>query len=202
MALTSKRKSPNQARARATVAAIREACARILETGGPLTTNHVAERAGVSVGTLYQYYPRKEAILADLILAMRQELLEDLVAAERDTRDAPLEVCLRQMLWASVQHHARNPARAAALEAIEDQLVAQAGADPLAGEIAEVKGRIGSLVAGLLTRHGVRDPGIAARDLSVMSAALVGAAARDGEEDIDLILERLIRAARGYLGIA
>lgn len=67
------RRSPKQARSRATVEAIVEAAAQILERGGPaaLNTNDVAERAGVSVGTLYQYFPDKQAIL---IAAARREL--------------------------------------------------------------------------------------------------------------------------------
>ena len=60
------RKVPRQARAQATVDAIVEAAFQILEAQGPrhLTTNRVAERAGVSVGTLYQYFSDKASILA------------------------------------------------------------------------------------------------------------------------------------------
>jgi AcrR family transcriptional regulator len=66
------RKSPRQARALVTVDAIFEATARIIEEAGTagLTTNHIAERAGVSVGSLYGYFPNKEAIL--IALARRQ----------------------------------------------------------------------------------------------------------------------------------
>lgn len=62
------RRSPSQSRAQATVDAIVEAAFQLLETGGPerLTTNHVAERAGVSVGTVYQYFSDKQDILAAL----------------------------------------------------------------------------------------------------------------------------------------
>jgi AcrR family transcriptional regulator len=56
---------PKQARAKATCAAIFEATARILEADGEtaLNTNRIAAMAGVSVGTLYQYFPNKQAIL-------------------------------------------------------------------------------------------------------------------------------------------
>ena len=59
------RRSPKQSRARATCDAILEAAAQILERDGPdrFTTTRVAERAGVSIGTLYQYFPDKQAIL-------------------------------------------------------------------------------------------------------------------------------------------
>lgn len=72
------RRTPRQSRSEATVEAILEATFQLLEQGGveALTTNHIAERAGVSVGTLYQYFEGKQAILA--ALAQRQ------AAAARD----------------------------------------------------------------------------------------------------------------------
>lgn len=62
------RKRPGQARSLATVEAIFEATARILQQHGSaaLNTNLIAERAGVSVGTLYQYFPNKDAILVEM----------------------------------------------------------------------------------------------------------------------------------------
>ena len=60
----SPRKRPSQARAAATLDAIFEATIQVLVTVGPhrLTTTRVAERAGVSVGTMYQYFPHKQAL--------------------------------------------------------------------------------------------------------------------------------------------
>jgi AcrR family transcriptional regulator len=59
------RKIPRQARAEATVGAIFEAAIQVLLAEGErrLTTTRVAERAGVSVGTMYQYFPHKQALL-------------------------------------------------------------------------------------------------------------------------------------------
>jgi AcrR family transcriptional regulator len=59
------RKTPIQARSTVTVEAISEAAIQVLLTHGAdqLTTTRVAERAGVSVGTLYQYYPNKRSLL-------------------------------------------------------------------------------------------------------------------------------------------
>src|SRR5271165_1376438 len=67
------RKKPRQVRSEATVAAIFEATAQILHSrgGAGLNTNAIAELAGVSIGTLYQYFPNKNAIL---IALARQEL--------------------------------------------------------------------------------------------------------------------------------
>jgi AcrR family transcriptional regulator len=60
------RRKPKQQRAREAVAAIEQACIKILEQEGPrrLTTTRIAEVAGVNVGSLYQYFPNKEAIVA------------------------------------------------------------------------------------------------------------------------------------------
>jgi AcrR family transcriptional regulator len=63
------RKRPKQERSRATVEALLDATAALLvEEGYPrTTTNRIAKRAGVSVGSLYQYFPNKEAVVAALI---------------------------------------------------------------------------------------------------------------------------------------
>ncbi|MEM7018835.1 MAG: TetR/AcrR family transcriptional regulator [Pseudomonadota bacterium] len=62
------RKQPVQSRAHATVDAILEAAARVLIDDGysAANTNHIAERAGVSIGSLYEYFPGKEAIFTEL----------------------------------------------------------------------------------------------------------------------------------------
>ena len=67
------RRTPRQARAQVTYDSILQAAIQILERSGAdaLNTNAVAERAGVSIGTLYQYFPDKESIL---LAAARREL--------------------------------------------------------------------------------------------------------------------------------
>lgn len=75
------RKSPEQDRAKLTVSSIIEAAARIFEKKGILgfNTNLVAELAGVGVGTLYEYFPNKEAILLKFI---EREIDRDLASIE------------------------------------------------------------------------------------------------------------------------
>ncbi len=87
------RKRPGQARSRFTVDALLTATMQLLVRGGvgAVNTNDVAERAGVSVGSLYQYFPNKESLLSALAVRCRQELcdaLSDVVAAERDRSTA------------------------------------------------------------------------------------------------------------------
>ncbi len=66
---TTPRKVPAQARSRATVKAIVQAAAQVLEREGiqALTTKRIAEVAGVSIGSLYQYFPGKQAVVVALI---------------------------------------------------------------------------------------------------------------------------------------
>jgi AcrR family transcriptional regulator len=72
----SPRKRPLQARSKQTVEWILEAAARVFRAEGfEATTNRIAELAGVSVGTLYEYFPNKEALLAEL--AQRHVALAD-----------------------------------------------------------------------------------------------------------------------------
>lgn len=89
------RRSPRQARARATKEAIFEATIQILEGGGEaeFNTNRIGERAGVSIGTLYQYFARKEDILIELGMretakhrANNKRLTEKGLSAEAVTR--------------------------------------------------------------------------------------------------------------------
>jgi AcrR family transcriptional regulator len=81
--MKNQRRSPRQARSRATYDAILEAASQILERDGPsaFNTNAVAERAGVSIGTLYQYFPDKEAVL--LAAATREFSLTPLLSRQR-----------------------------------------------------------------------------------------------------------------------
>ena len=82
------RKEPRQARSRATVEAVIEAGAHILSEQGwvGFTTNKVAEAAGVSIGSLYQYFPDK----VSLVGAIRQKHLDDSLAAVRNALAAGL----------------------------------------------------------------------------------------------------------------
>jgi AcrR family transcriptional regulator len=68
------RKTPQQARSRQTREDILVATAHLLNRKpfGEVSTNHIAKKTGISIGTLYKYYPNKDAILADLSLMFMQ----------------------------------------------------------------------------------------------------------------------------------
>lgn len=94
------RKRPRQARATATVDAIFEATIQVLLTDGPhrLTTTRVAARAGVSVGTMYQYFPHKQA----LYYALNARYLDDLAETVRRTCEASHGAAIGDMVEALV----------------------------------------------------------------------------------------------------
>jgi AcrR family transcriptional regulator len=72
------RKVPRQQRSRATVTAVLDACAEEIERLGyhALTTHRIAARAGVSPGTLYQYFPNRDAVAGALVVRALERLLE------------------------------------------------------------------------------------------------------------------------------
>jgi AcrR family transcriptional regulator len=119
---------PKQPRAQATCAAIFEATARILETEGEaaLNTNRIAAVAGVSVGTLYQYFPNKQAILIAMAHAERAAWARNARAAIADGLE-PERAWVRTMIQA---FPGRPRTRRAAVKAQLDAEPAE-GARPL-----------------------------------------------------------------------
>lgn len=94
------RKQPRQARSLATVNAIFEATIQVLVSDGPrrLTTTRVADRAGVSVGSMYQYFPHKQA----LFYALNERYLVSLAERIEATCLAQHGRCLEDMVKALV----------------------------------------------------------------------------------------------------
>lgn len=107
--LTDLRKSPRQKRAAATFDAILEAAAHILREEGAdaLTTNAVAARAGASIGSLYQYFPNKQAIVRALI-ARELKLAEAIRPAVIDS-DATTGEIVRAIVDWHFEFRARDP---------------------------------------------------------------------------------------------
>lgn len=79
------KKLPIQPRAKATVTAMLDAAAQILEREGydSITTNHVADAAGVSIGSLYEYFPNKQSIIAAALARELQDIADEVNASLR-----------------------------------------------------------------------------------------------------------------------
>lgn len=105
------RKRPRQQRSRATVEAILTATARVLVERGyeATTTNHVAQVAGVSIGSLYQYFPNKAALVMAVVEHHCTAMYELLEASAAALGDAPIPVAVRSYVTAMVEAHAVNP---------------------------------------------------------------------------------------------
>jgi AcrR family transcriptional regulator len=109
--LTNPRKNASQDRSRATVDALVEATARILVREGfdKASTNRIAEVAGVSVGSLYQYFPSKEALVVAVIERHSREI-RDAVRGELETAVAqPIEQGVRTLVAVAVKAHRVDP---------------------------------------------------------------------------------------------
>lgn len=125
------RKIATQQRSQATVEALLDATARILVREGyeRASTNRIAAVAGVSVGSLYQYFPNKESIVAALITRHTREMLDLLRNAMAAVESLDLEVAMRELISAMVDAHRVDPA----LHRIFDEQI------PRMGQLEEVE---------------------------------------------------------------
>ncbi|MES2089322.1 MAG: TetR/AcrR family transcriptional regulator [Pseudomonadota bacterium] len=105
------RKQPRQARSRATVDAILNAAARILVKEGyeAASTNRVAQVAGVSVGSLYQYFPSKASLVTALRLRHANEMRTLLLAHAATGCTTTLKQSLQTLVHAAIQAHTADP---------------------------------------------------------------------------------------------
>ncbi len=108
---TTPRKRPRQDRSRATVDAILDATAHVLVADGydRTSTNRVAERAGVSVGSLYQYFPNKEALVGELVDRYSKHITELVVAQLDALAEEPPERVARELVSAMVELKREDP---------------------------------------------------------------------------------------------
>ena len=172
------RKRPSQARSAVTVDAILEAAVRVLLADGypRLTTRRVAEVAGVSVGSLYQYFPNRRSLVAEVIRRKVEEGVRCIEEAAARADGPPAEA-----VAAVMAAFAAEKRRGLALSVV------------LRGPMAELEGRRAlaegarraeAILAGLLGRLLSRplDAAEAAR-LALAVAALEGAVAAAAERD-------------------
>ncbi len=106
------RKEPKQQRSKETVDVILAATARVLVKEGfdRASTNRIAEAAGVSIGSLYQYFPSKEALVAALIERHMEGMTANLAAQMAEVSSEPLPAAVRRMVTYMLDAHAVDPA--------------------------------------------------------------------------------------------
>jgi AcrR family transcriptional regulator len=109
--LTTARKTPRQERSQATVTAILDATARVLVQTGydRASTNRIAVAAGVSVGSLYQYFPSKEAIVAALVERHISEMNAVIRGKLVELANEDLRTAVREMVRAMLDAHLVDP---------------------------------------------------------------------------------------------
>lgn len=186
------RKTPRQPRARASVDFVLEAAAQVLEATGEagFNTNAVAARAGVSIGTLYRYFPDKAAILRALALRETEAHRQAVVAilSEGSTGLAPDRAMIRAFVRAFA---GRSQARRIAVSA----LLAHADHSELAAKFEAVERR---------TRDGQGRP-LSRVQAFVLGRAIQGAIRAAVFEGVDFLLsqefeDELVLLGRAYLG--
>jgi len=188
------RKEPRQQRSRETVEAILQATARILaERGwGGLTTNHVAGVAGVSVGSLYQYFPNK----LSLIEAVRRRHFHEVLAALEAAGDRGKSRVQRVegLVDGMIRAHGRDPAvHQVLMEEVPRGRESKTAHDAFE---AEYLGRYESLIGN---SRGPRSRRIAAQVLAAAIAGVVHDAARRGTLASPELKNELVRLLSGYL---
>ena len=192
------RKSPRQARSADTVETILAAAARVLERESlaGFNTNRVAEVAGVSVGSLYQYFPNKSALVAALIDRHEATIAASIESCVAAHQDRSLREALLALADIGIAQQYARPILAAALDHEEARL-------PLGPRLRAYEQRIGAAVMTLLQRHAAelgapprpRD----VQDIFVIAKAMIEADAAAGRTPSADLRDRVVRALLGYL---
>jgi AcrR family transcriptional regulator len=198
--VVSQRRKPTQARARATIDTIFEATARIIERDGvaALNTNRIAERAGISIGTLYEYFPNKDAVL---VAMARQRLAEDerLVRQSLTRAEVDQNVSLtRRAIQTMVALHANAPKVRRAVMAVH---LAHGFGSEHARPVQEIAELIAERNARLLRDN---TPQLDRASLFVLTRAVIGVIRAAFEERSALpgtarLEDELVRLVEAYL---
>ncbi len=185
------RKLPRQTRATATVTAILDAGADILESQGfdAYTTNAIAERAGASIGSLYQYFPNKTALTQALIARENAALLSEL--AKLSDQSAGVDQ-LRELIQIAVAHQLRRPVLARLLDAEEARL-------PPTDETRQLHEVVKLIFRRCLGEALVERESRLPQDLLAIIQGMVDAAGQRGESDRTALARRVERAVFGYV---
>ena len=169
---TDRRKQPRQHRSHVTVDAVVEATAQVLRERGyrGATLRQIAARAGVGVGSIYQYFPTKEALLAAVMERHLEEVATLVATAVADPKPASLRGRVAALVSGAVKAHQADPA----LHRVLVEELPRVGRLHLHTQTLQ---RLEGLVEGLLEAHSheIRDgcrPLMAAVLVSAVDAAV------------------------------
>jgi AcrR family transcriptional regulator len=192
------RKTPVQARSKATRDAIIEAAAQILSKGGlaSYTTNAVAERAGVSIGSLYQYFPNKDALMAALINRHQMDRMARIAVASEEALTRPLPEAVRMLVRAAMTDHKDDQMLATAIDHEEARLPVKT---MLADQLAQVTQGILPVLQSLIPDAPDEVVRRAAMTLPAMVRAIVDIWANQSPAQLIDAEEEAVRAVLGYL---
>ncbi|WP_415157143.1 TetR/AcrR family transcriptional regulator [Maritalea sp.] len=193
---TKPRKLPVQRRSKDVVEAILLAAGRVLVEQGyaSFNTNRVAEVAGVSIGSLYQYFPSKESILMSIIEQKREKLLANMKNAAAQCVGRDLQGSLELLVVVAIESKGSWPRLARVLALAEHDLpIAQAGLD--------LKSAIANTISIVLSEHDIDHPETAARDIMYLADALIHAAYTSRPTDLKILRMNILNAVKGYLRI-
>jgi AcrR family transcriptional regulator len=112
------RRHPKQLRSRLMVGTILEAARQLFAENGfeTTTTNQIAERAGVGIGSLYQYFPNKDSLILEVQKTHHDEVLTVIKSAMERTRNLPFREAIRTIVGANLDVHLGTPQLHAAFE--------------------------------------------------------------------------------------
>lgn len=200
---TTPRKRPRQARSKVTVDTILAATARVLVKQGfdGLTTNAVAEAAGVSIGSLYQYFPNKQALVAALIERRLDDKNAETLAELARVAQLPIGDAVRAMIAMTIAIYRDAPA-------LSRVLIEQVPRIGRMARIAELHHGTLAMVSALLAARraelAIRDPEMAAFVLvSAIEAIAQRAALFQPARLADpALIEEATAMVTRYLGVA
>ena len=193
------RKKPVQERSTVTVDAIYEATFQVLLAVGPdsLTTTRVAERAGVSVGTLYQYFPNKQSLLLSVLKKHQDQVASAVELACRGNHGQQVSAMIESVVEAFVDAKMERSDISMALYATANGVQERALLDKA------MKRALAAMVSMLATAPNTKFADLPFTSLMLISA--MGGATRavleagSSPRMVRLLRKQLVLLCQGYL---